>query len=80
MKCLVKAFGISREIIGQRELTVEVQNGYSVGRLKADLYARFPRLQSLRSLFIAVNNEYADDSRPLAEGDEIALIPPVSGG
>jgi molybdopterin converting factor subunit 1 len=77
---MVKAFGISHEIIGQRELMIELQNGYSVGRLKADLYARFPRLQHLRSLFIAVNSEYADNDRPLADGDEIALIPPVSGG
>jgi molybdopterin synthase sulfur carrier subunit len=80
MKCLVKAFGISREILGQRELVVEVTEGYSVGTLKADLYSKFPRLQNLRSLFIAVNSEYAEDDRTLAEGDEIALIPPVSGG
>lgn len=80
MKCLVKAFGISRDILAQRELVVEVTEGYSVGALKADLYGKFPRLQNLRSLFIAVNSQYADDDQILADGDEVALIPPVSGG
>lgn len=80
MRCVVKAFGISHEIVGQRELVMELENGCTAGRLKATLYVRYPRLQNLRSLFIAVNGRYADDSQPLAEGDEIALIPPVSGG
>lgn len=80
MKCTIKAFGISRDILGQRETIMEVSEGCTVAELKAMLFHRFPRLQGLRSLFVAVNSEYANDTRLLAAGDEIALIPPVSGG
>ena len=75
----IKAFGITREILGGKEAVVEVP-GTSVQELRAVLYSRYPRLQGLRSLFIAVNNEYAAEADLLAETDEIALIPPVSGG
>ncbi len=80
MKCRVKAFGISRDMVGQGEFDLDVPEGYTVALLRADLTRKFPRLRNLRSLFIAINNEYAQDSLTLAEGDEIALIPPVSGG
>lgn len=75
----IKAFGITREIFGGKELVIEVP-GTSVQELRAVLYQQYPRLQSLRSLLIAVNNEYAGEGDRLAESDEIALIPPVSGG
>jgi molybdopterin synthase sulfur carrier subunit len=52
----------------------------TVGELREALMAQYPALQELRSLFIAVNQSYADDSQPLRPEDEIALIPPVSGG
>lgn len=78
-KYRIKAFGITREILGGKEMVVEVP-GATVQELRALLYARYPRLQGLRSLLIAVNNEYAGEADWLAETDEIALIPPVSGG
>jgi molybdopterin synthase sulfur carrier subunit len=40
----------------------------------------YPALEKLRSLFIAVNQQYAEDNQSINETDEIALIPPVSGG
>lgn len=75
----IKAFGITREILGGKEAVIEAP-GTSVQELRAVLYEQYPRLKGLRSLMIAVNNEYADDTDPLTETDEIALIPPVSGG
>jgi molybdopterin synthase sulfur carrier subunit len=80
MKCRIKAFGISREIIGDRFLELELPNGYPVVDFKKELFSRYPKLLELRSLYVAVNNEYASDDIALQEGDEIALIPPVSGG
>lgn len=80
MRCLIKAFGIARDIVNSRELVLEVADGATVADLKKHLFADYPRLGSLTSLYIAVNAEYASDDRPLSEGDEIALIPPVSGG
>jgi molybdopterin synthase sulfur carrier subunit len=75
----IKAFGITREIFGGKELVIEVP-GTSVQELRTILYQQYPRLTGLRSLLIAVNNEYASEEDLLAETDEIALIPPVSGG
>ena len=76
----VKAFGITREIVGGRELTLELGDHKTVSGLKKILEEKFPSIKGLRSLVIVVNNEYANDSQALSESDEIALIPPVSGG
>ena len=80
MKCRIKAFGISREIIGNKHLEIEVPDGYPVSDLKKDLLKKYPALVELRSLYVAVNHEYAEEQSVLREGDEIAIIPPVSGG
>lgn len=80
MRCSIKAFGIARDIVNGRELVVEVPDGATVADLKKFLFTDYPRLCSLTSLYVAVNAEYASDDRMLSEGDEIALIPPVSGG
>ncbi len=79
MKCTIKAFGITKDILGGREVSFEM-SGNKVGDLRDALHSRFPEIKSLNSLFIAVNNNYADDNQSLSETDEIALIPPVSGG
>jgi len=75
----VKTFGISRDILGGREVEI-VLTGNSVGDLRQHLYTTYPDLQKLNSLFIAINLEYAADEHVLTEKDEVALIPPVSGG
>ncbi len=75
----IKAFGITREILGARENVLEL-NAKTVAELRQALVAIYPQLSGLRSLAIAVNSDYADDTLALQETDEIALIPPVSGG
>lgn len=75
----IKTFGISRDILGGREVELDM-NGTSVGDLRKSLSLRYPQLDKLNSLFIAVNQEYAPDEKILTAADEIALIPPVSGG
>ena len=79
MKCKIKTFGIARDILGSKELTMEV-NGNKVIDLRNDLAKKYPKLESLNSLFIAINQSYAEDEMEFNESDEIALIPPVSGG
>lgn len=79
MKYTLKTFGITRDILGGREVDFEME-GKKVAELRSELMARFPELKSLNSMFIAVNNTYASDDLVLSEMDEIALIPPVSGG
>lgn len=75
----LKAFGIVREVVGGRQVMLELE-GQTVAAVRAHLLATYPQLVGLRSLLIAVNNEYADETMVLRETDEIALIPPVSGG
>jgi molybdopterin converting factor subunit 1 len=80
MKCRIKAFGISKEIVGSRLLELDIPEGYTVSDLKKELFEKYPKFQDLKSLYIALNNEYAKEDSKLKGDDEIALIPPVSGG
>ena len=79
MKCRIKTFGIARDILGGKEVILEI-NGNKVADLRNGLSKHYPKLESLNALFIAVNQNYAEDETELKEADEIALIPPVSGG
>lgn len=76
---VIKAFGVTKEILGARETVVEAGGG-TVKELRRALIERYPTLRDIRSLMIAVNNAYAEDDLSIDESDEIALIPPVSGG
>ena len=76
-------FGITREIIDEREvkaLSDELSQLETVGNIKAFLGEKYPGLKELSSLKVAVNQEFAMDSTKITKTDEIALIPPVSGG
>lgn len=81
MKILL--FGITRDIVGKHSLELpgpEADSLATADQLKAHLMERYPDLRKVSSLALAVNNEYATANAPVREGDEIALIPPVSGG
>ena len=80
MKLKVALFGITREIVGQSALEVAAPADQSVAGLLDQLRAQYPVLGELTSFAVAVNNEYAGPDHQLHERDEIALIPPVSGG
>jgi len=79
MKVNVLAFGIAKDIFGGSTIALDLP-GNKTSDLKAILEHQFPRLKLLRSYMIAVNNEYALDGHLISETDEIAIIPPVSGG
>lgn len=76
----VLLFGITRELVGQSKLSFPLPPDASVSHLLATLKSAYPRLGELKSLLVAVNNEYADADTRITSADEIALIPPVSGG
>ena len=78
-KYVIKAFGITKDIVGRRETELDVE-GETVAMLRTALKSRYPALTEIKSLMIAVNNAYAEDTLAITESDEIALIPPVSGG
>jgi molybdopterin converting factor subunit 1 len=74
----VRLFAMLRERAGASELSLELPEGARVrDALAADAVAS---LAEGMPLVMAVNREYADADAPLAAGDELALIPPVSGG
>ncbi|MCM4156214.1 MoaD/ThiS family protein [Gramella sp. AN32] len=74
-------FGITRDIVGRHQLDGEEFKDLStVGDLRNHLQQKYPDLQKLSSLNIAVNEEMREDSFIISGRDEIALIPPVSGG
>lgn len=77
----VLLFGVTRDIVGRGSLTLEQTDGLkTVGDLKRQLMEEFPALRELSSLAVAINQNYAGEADTLQETDEIALIPPVSGG
>jgi molybdopterin converting factor subunit 1 len=76
MEVTVRLFAMLRERAGQPELTLELPAGARVGDALAELHG----LAEGVPLVMAVNREYADEQRVLDPGDELALIPPVSGG
>jgi molybdopterin converting factor subunit 1 len=81
MKLHVHLFAVAKERLGTSQVAVELPEGASLGQLRAALAEFYPPLREvLRHARLAVNNEYAADTTPLAAGAEVALIPPVSGG
>ena len=77
----VRLFAMQREIAGARELELELGDGATVEGAWDELVARFPRLATGRSAVrFAVNGAYTGADTVLAGGDEVAMIPPVSGG
>ncbi|MCU0392109.1 MAG: molybdopterin converting factor subunit 1 [Thermoflexibacter sp.] len=80
MKVSLMLFGITKEIVGNSELKIDLEGNANVAQLLDKLYVDYPKLKSLKSLLVAVNSEYAEKEHILADSDEIALIPPVSGG
>ena len=81
MKVRVLFFASSSEIVGCKEAETEIAEGATVGSFKRDLMLQYPDLLRLKNvLSIAVTTEFADELSVLKAGDEIAFIPPVSGG
>jgi MoaE-MoaD fusion protein len=81
MQVRVLYLGMLREIAGRERDVVQLRDQASVGDLYTELQQRIPKLQDFRgAIALAVNYEYADAAATLQEDDEVALIPPVSGG
>jgi molybdopterin synthase catalytic subunit len=76
MRVSVRLFAGLRERAGEDQIELELAEGASVG----DALAALSELTDGIRVVMAVNREYADAATPLSPGDELALIPPVSGG
>lgn len=80
MKIHVRLFASLRERIGHSQFDREIETGATVGDLVDQMGTEFPALRTCGRVAYAVNSEYTDREMTLADGDELALIPPVSGG
>ena len=79
-------FGVTKDIVGSSSLSMPISSEFgskkskTVRELKEYLGKMYPDLRKLSSLAVAVNNSYAHDDTKIDSYEEIALIPPVSGG
>jgi molybdopterin converting factor subunit 1 len=81
MQVRVRLFARQRELAGTRELTLELPDGATIRDAWDAVARQVPALASGRPFVrFARNGDYADAGTPLAQGDEIACIPPISGG
>ncbi|MFQ6060480.1 MAG: MoaD family protein [Thermoplasmata archaeon] len=81
MKVIVRFFATYREVVGEKRIEMEIGEKATLGELLAHIYERYPKLEKWSKTIVpSVNRKYAKDSTALREGDEVALLPPVSGG
>jgi molybdopterin converting factor small subunit len=77
----VLCFGVLKEFFGAERDAIELGDGADVAALLKLMQGRSPHDEPVwKSLAVAVNREYAGLSTVLRDGDEVALLPPVSGG
>jgi molybdopterin synthase sulfur carrier subunit len=78
----VLLFGIAKDIVGDSKIQFSEKDilPNSVSELKKMISETYPEFGRLSSFAVAVNSEYAEDDVFLNRNDEIAIIPPVSGG
>ncbi len=81
MKVKVLFFGVTQDLTGLHQEHTEIPEGMNLDGLWGCYLARFPRLQEFSNvLLLSVNQEIAGRARILQDGDEVAFLPPVSGG
>jgi molybdopterin converting factor subunit 1 len=81
MKVRVKLFAVARELAGQDELTLDVQEGTTLADVRRAVELACPALKRIMPHALwAVGAEYASDNIEVSDQSDVALIPPVSGG
>ena len=77
----IKLFASLRQAMNYDEITIDIEDDTTVFKMKEILFETFPNLKKINLPFmVAINHKYAVDSDIVTINDEIALIPPVSGG
>lgn len=81
MQVKVKCFAWAREVTGEDEIELELPEDGTVAELRTRLGEAYPAFANrMESIAVSVNHEFAGDMRKISAGDELALIPPISGG
>lgn len=80
-KIKVKLFAILRERVGESEITITIPSGITVNHLNSEILKKYPQLKSFGSKFVtSVNCKVTTGDTVITSKDEVALLPPVSGG
>ena len=80
-KIKVRLFAILREMVGEREITITAPTGITVSYLNNEILKKYPQLKSFGNKFVtSVNCKVTTGDTIITSSDEIALLPPVSGG
>lgn len=81
IKVTVKLFAAYQEVLGSPELELEFPDGSTVAHVGQYFWEQYPELASLQSVtHFGINLDFVPGDTPLQPGDEVVLIPPVSGG
>lgn len=81
MRVKVLLFGQLKDIVGRQEESLDLDSGARLSAVMDYYSGRYPKFQGLtKSIACSINQEYAQGSALLKEGDEVGLLPPVSGG
>lgn len=80
MNITVLFFGITTDLVGEKSMSISLLENTSITGLKKILKTKFPALKNIHEFAIAVNEDYAEDTLIIENGDVVAIIPPVSGG
>ena len=81
MRVTIRLFAGYRERVGATRIDLDLPEGSTVGRMAEEMLRAYPAIAVDPSrLVVAVNQEYREHDFTLSQGDEVALIPPVSGG
>jgi len=77
----IKLFASLKQVMTSDEIKINIDNEITVLQMKEIIFETFPNLKKSNiPFFVAVNHKYVTDSDVIATNDEVALIPPVSGG
>ncbi|MBS3782140.1 MAG: MoaD/ThiS family protein [Candidatus Thermoplasmatota archaeon] len=78
---LVKFFASARDIVGKKDLKMEIQQNWKVEDVLKTIFKKYPELEEMEDqLLISVNKDRTKKNEVLKDGDEIAVMPPVTGG
>lgn len=80
MNVTLKLFAAVRDIVGESTRELELERGTSASQVWSLLVKDHPELGAHQVPMVAINEEYAEAGTELEDGDELAFIPPVSGG
>ena len=81
MKVRTHFYAQLRDLVGSREIDVELAEGATVRDLLDQIYAEQPKLRPHdKSILIGAGVEFVDRNYRLSSGDEISIMPPVQGG